>query len=92
MISRCFSACKFLLYADDLKLYTRIDTMEDMNSVQADLYFFEDWCRCNRLSLNISKCHIIRFTRRSNLSRYPYSLSGSPLPEVFKVRDLWVYF
>lgn len=63
-ISRCFRYCKFLLCADDLKIFRRIDSQECAASLQRDLSSFENWCTLNSLDLNLSKCHILRFLQK----------------------------
>lgn len=93
-ISSCFRYCKFLLYADDLKIFRRIDSQVCAASLQRDLSSFENWCTLNSLDLNLSKCHILRFYKKNNLNvlRCDCVLGNSPLSEVEFVRDLGVMF
>ena len=51
--------CRKLLFADDLKLCYKITSISDCHLLQNDIYTLVDWCKHNRLELNIDKCFII---------------------------------
>ena len=55
-----------LFFADDLKLYKTIETADDADLLQDDLYNIYRWCNNNKLDLNISKCKAFTFTKRRN--------------------------
>lgn len=81
---------RFLLYADDLKLYQRIDSRDDMNGLQGDLSILSDWCRSNDMSLNVNKCEVISFSRRNAPEIFQYEIGGTLLRRVELVKDLGV--
>ena len=43
-ISLCFKNSKFLLYADDLKIYLRTESLRDCFDLQNDLNNLSEWC------------------------------------------------
>lgn len=59
-----FTNCKFLLFADDLKLYLSINYIDDCDKLQNNLIKLENWCQSNSLRINVSKCYQITFTKR----------------------------
>ena len=50
-----------LIYADDIKIFTVINSVEDSRLLQADLKLVAKWCDENGLILNTSKCSVISF-------------------------------
>ena len=56
---------KCALYADDLKLYREVKSLEDSAKLQRDLTAISQWCTDNFLCLNVGKCATISF--------FPYS-------------------
>lgn len=81
---------EYLLYADDLKIYRRINDVEDMNSLQRDLNELHNWCAMNKLNLNKSKCVTLCLSRGN--SQYPpiYNLDQYQLTDVSSVKDLGI--
>lgn len=90
-IESCFHHSNILLYADDLKVYKDVQTIEDCNHLQSDLNRFSDYCVLNRLHLNISKCFSITFTRKKNTLLYKYKLCNSDLIYKDVAKDLGIY-
>jgi ribonucleases P/MRP protein subunit RPP40 len=89
-ISACFIHSHFLLYADDMKIFRRVKGFHDCHLLQQDLGRLEDYCKLNKLDLNISKCHSITFSRKPVPTCYKYALLGIELEKVSQVRDLGV--
>lgn len=81
-----------LLYADDLKLYTRVSSYIDCEFLQNNLDKVVTWCRNNRLSLNVGKCHVMTFSLLQNTTEFPYSINGDILTRPQTIRDLGVIF
>lgn len=79
-----------LLYADDLKIYLTVKSIEDCRLLQNLLNVFADWCFRNRICISIDKCSVITFSRLKVPLMYDYSLQGSNLTRVTSVRDLGV--
>lgn len=81
-----------LLYADDLKLFSRILSLDDCVILQQNLDSIHNWCIKNKLLLNITKCNVLSITRKQEPITYNYSINGDILsrPETFC--DLGVIF
>lgn len=65
-INRYFNTWKFLMFADNMKMFMPICSTDDVFSVQCDLDQFSAWCLLNGMSPNTSKYVHISFNR-SNL-------------------------
>lgn len=83
---------KFLLYADDLKIYKVIQSLDDCFKLQQDLNGLSEWCRLNGMSLNISKCKVMQFYRKKNVLFYDYKIQDDILDKTDVMKDLGVYF
>ena len=81
-----------LLYADDLKLYSRIGGIEDALILQNDISFLEDWCRENCLGLNTKKCRVVSYSRRRFVTEHGYTINGDALVRSDTDVDLGVTF
>ena len=79
-----------LSYADDVKIFNRISSVEDAYSLQADLDRLSSWSKTWCLKLNPAKCNVITFTLRKSPHLVPYELDGHRLERCVKVRDLGV--
>lgn len=84
---------KFLLYADDFKIYKEIHTVEDSDKLQSDISTVSQYFSTNLLSLNLSKCNCLRFTRNT-VNRFDifYHINDHYLEVVDKIRDLGILF
>ena len=82
----------FLLYADDCKLFGRIDSPQDCQSLQMDLNTIQSWCTLNALPLNISKCKFVRFSRKRQTVEFEYQVDNVPLENCNSFKDLGVIF
>lgn len=82
--------CMKLSYADDLKLYFTIKQPRDAIFLQHQLESFAEWCRVNRMSLNVSKCSVISFGRKHSLVHFDYALGDEQLKRESTVKDLGV--
>jgi Reverse transcriptase (RNA-dependent DNA polymerase). len=83
---------RYLLYADDIKIFSQIDNVFDAINLQRNLDFINSWCIANRLPLNSTKCNVMTFSRRCDQIQYEYSLNGFALQRPDLVKDLGVYF
>lgn len=86
----CFKNSHCLLYADDLKFFNIVEP--NYNALQSDLDQFVSWCSSNYLELNISKCKVISFYRRSNPVENSYIINNTTLESVSTFNDLGVIF
>lgn len=89
-IDKCFEYSKFLLYADDLKIYKIINVADDQIKLQTDLDRLSSYCDVNKLDLSINKCKTITFSKKKNISNYRYSLCGTTLDKVNTIKDLGI--
>ena len=85
-------SCHTLAYADDVKLYAQINSSEDADRLQADLYNFHLWCSKNGLILNPDKCVYMQLTRRKASIPSIYSLEAIVLAKVDTHKDVGVLF
>uniref|UniRef100_A0A6P7F2I6 Uncharacterized protein LOC114324180 n=1 Tax=Diabrotica virgifera virgifera TaxID=50390 RepID=A0A6P7F2I6_DIAVI len=91
-IGECFNHSKYLLFADDLKIYRSIKDHEDCSLLQNDLNNLVEWCNKNRLFLNINKCHFISFHKVAKKYQSSYVIDSKALSYVRAVKDLGVIF
>ncbi|XP_026744752.1 uncharacterized protein LOC113506092 [Trichoplusia ni] len=90
-IDSCLLSSKLLCFADDMKIYAAISSIEDMPKLQADLERLEEYCRRSRLDLNPAKCSVVTYSRKRSVIQTSYTLGGQPLPRVSSIRDLGVH-
>jgi hypothetical protein len=89
--SACCGNTKLLLFADDAKLYTRVDVIQPSVSLQQSLDRLSAWAESWQLSINISKCSAISLgNKRSLLCSRSYFINGILLPSSTRVVDLGV--
>lgn len=89
-ILSCFLNSYFLMFADDLKFYMRIQSRDDCFRLQSDLERLAHWCDLNGMDLNIRKCHLMVFGRSRTHIQFHYNIEGCPLQKVSQVKDLGV--
>lgn len=78
-----------LMYADDVKLYLSIKSVNESLLLQEDLISFVKWCDCNFMLLNLSKCKKMSFYRRKCLETF-YMIDDNALDNVSHFCDLGV--
>lgn len=83
---------KCLLFADDLKIYLVIKSINDCILLQRDLDAIFSWSIRNKLLFNVSKCVSLRFCRSKNRIWYDYSMDGKILKSVKTHTDLGITF
>jgi len=76
-IHRHLQHCHLLCFADDIKLYMSVSTIDDCLKLQIDINTFSEWFDKLGLSLNLSKCKVMTFTRiHSPIVSYRLGKSG----------------
>jgi len=75
-----------LLYADDLKIFKRIQNHSDTTTLQSDLDSLATWCDRNNLPLNLKKCSQITFTKKFQPVKSQYFIGDSPLQINMEIR------
>lgn len=89
-LGNCIQNSKFILYADDAKFYKRIHSIEDCLLLQDDLHRLSKYCRENRITINVSKCTHITFSRNRTDYHGIYKLESATIKRVSSVVDLGV--
>lgn len=84
--------CDKLLFADDLKIFAPINSVDDCSNLQSELNKLVGWCGSNHLSLNISKCKVITYSRKANSTIYDYHIDSQSLSRTDSTKDLGIYF
>lgn len=79
-----------LSYADDLKIYIRIRSIDDCHFLQCQLEAFANWCNLNRMEVNPAKCSVITFSRKKEPIMFNYVLQETTISRVNHVKDLGV--
>ena len=79
------------LYADDIKLYTRIETTTDIALLQANLDYVIAWSQLWQMKISATKCFILPIGGKFMcLHDRHYILNNITLPTVFSIRDLGI--
>lgn len=79
------------LFADDCVVYRGISSSTDATILQHDLDAINTWCSTWLLSLNVSKCAHITFTRSQHRSVRSYLLGASLVSKVHSYKYLGVH-
>lgn len=82
----------YLLYADDLKIFSVIKTHDDCLHLQSNLDKISNWCIINKLPLNPEKCSVMTYTLKSSIIKFNYNLNNVTLQRPITFRDLGVIF
>ena len=86
-----YSHC--LMFADDVKLFKRVSSIEDCHELQTDLNSIADWCSEWNMKLNFTKCFFINFSlKRVNNILFSYSVNNNFIHSLSEIKDLGVYF
>ncbi len=81
--------CSCKMYADDLKLYTEVQTDDDYSVLQSKLNDIYEWSNRWQLEISYKKCNVIYISKHGKPST-SMQLNGSPLAVLVEVRDLGV--
>jgi hypothetical protein len=84
------SYSKYLLSADDLKVYRNMNYVHDCKLLQSDINSVQNWCFENSITLTVGKTTIISFTRKTVGLHFNYKLSNNPILRSQYVKDLGV--
>ena len=60
-------SCNKLLFADDLKLYHRIYSVNDCLALQHNANVLSFWSRTNLLQINEPKCYVMSYTNQKGI-------------------------
>lgn len=79
---------KISIFADDLKIWGRVDTQEQILNLQKDLDIISAWAEKWGMSFNIGKCQVLHMGFKN--SRAEFYLKGDIIKEGNTVKDLGV--
>ena len=82
------STCSCKLYADDIKIYSVIDTREDCESMQRILNDIQAWSDKWQLSISYKKCNTMFIGNHNNDVKF--TLGSEDLTAVKQVKDLGI--
>ena len=82
---------KIRLFADDIIIYLAVKSVDDCVQLQQDLHNLEIWKSDWKMEFNISKCNVLRFTRRRHPVLHNYKLHGHYLDTVDSTKYLGVH-
>ena len=85
-------SCEKLMFADDLKIFCRINSPADCILLQEALDNIEQWSKDNSINLNPQKCSIVSYNRKTNPIVFQYSICGVQLSRCENVKDLGIHF
>ena len=78
--------CK--LFADDAKLYSRVDTPSDIAKLQKDLNACLEWANQWGMEFHPDKCKVIHFGHKN--TQNTYNLGSDKLTSVKEAKDLGI--
>ena len=79
---------KVLLYADDSKIYSTINSLEDCLKLSDDLHGLEQWVSDWQMSINVDKCEVLNLG--NNDFNFQYALDGKIIHRSVVCKDLGV--
>ena len=82
---------KIASFADDTKLFKKIDSTTDAISLQSDLSNLENWSTSSGLVFNQDKCKCQRITRKKNPIKHEYKINNKSLVVTEKEKDLGIW-
>lgn len=87
----CIHHSQILMYADDTKLFSVIDSRSDAVNLQKDIDSLCSWCSINHLQINPSKSTTMTFTfNKDRCINYNYQALGQSLSQSNSTRDLGI--
>jgi len=79
-----------LKFADDSKIWGRVDTMEEISIMQQDLDVLSQWAIINQMPFNVNKCKVMNIGKKN--MKFDYKITGSVIPKTKEEKDLGVFF
>ena len=78
-------------FADDTKIFRRVDSITDAMLLQEDLNNLESWSNSCGLVFNEEKCKSLSITRCNEPIIYPYKIKGKQLTSSPTEKDLGIW-
>jgi hypothetical protein len=82
---------RYLLFADDIKIFRAIRSPYECSLLQSDIDSVQSWYTANFMKLNISKTRVISFSRKTNTLFFQYKLCHSFITRTDSIKDLGVF-
>ena len=79
------------MYADDLKIYLMVKSLDDWDLLQDDIDNVVEWSQLNKMKLNFNKCEFLSFYGGSRVNTF-YNVGGVSLKRNNEIKDLGVTF
>ena len=55
---------KILKFADDTKIWGRVNSEEEIKTLQKDIYVLESWSKSNKMPFNVDKCKVLHLGKK----------------------------
>ena len=82
----------FLLFIDDLKLFTELTNSNSLSLLQRDLSRIVQWSHKNDLDFNLSKCMAMLFAKSNPVTDYQIEISNIFIQNVNIVKDVSIIY
>ena len=69
--------CHCSMYADDTKVYNRVETEEEQQQLQSDINSLVDWADAWQLCFNADKCKVLHLGKQNSRLKYSMRKHGS---------------
>src|ERR1700759_4303979 len=81
---------KVLKFADDLKLWGIVETVEERIGMQKDLDTLGEWSEINQMPFNVDKYKVMHVGKKN--IKVDYKLMGREITKTSEEKDLGVFF
>ena len=82
-----------LLFADDVKIFSKINSISDCHELQTILDKFFVWCYTNDMILNFDKCVVTSYkTSSKNKIIFDYNINKNLLNRKNIIKDLGIFY
>ncbi|XP_060871399.1 uncharacterized protein LOC132945646 [Metopolophium dirhodum] len=92
IIKQILPNCQFLAFADDLKSFKTISSINGCHLLQSSLDNLVFYLNSLGLSLNVDNCQTMTFTRCLSNIPFQYTINDSTLASVLSVKDLGIIY
>ena len=89
----CKDGSKLFVCADDAKLFSHIIySAKDVKALHNYLNVMDSWIKEWSIKLNIGKCRIVSYGRKSNIIKYDYCIGCENIERAESITHLGVVF
>lgn len=76
----------------DLKIFSEINNIENCIVLQQQIKKIERWCTSNKLEMNVTKCKVVTYTRKTTQCEFQYTFNNTVLSRDQTIKDLGILF